>query len=157
MKHDRDNPEHNLSFSEYIFFDVQEPEDNFDTKNKINVLKYIPNEKCSICNKNIRLENNNKITHCNKCKGSLCDNCEQNHSSLFPGHEFIIRKYIVNKTPNNEYDNNINKNGKCNICQRNIPIITNGKIIYCYNCKGNICNSCGIIHTKKIQNTKHII
>ena len=147
-KHTTEYPNHNIHLNKYIFYDIKEEDANNDNKGKPNLLKSIPNDKCSICEKNIRPGNNNQITHCNKCKGSLCDSCEKNHSSLFPGHDYIIKKYTINK--NNYIDNdNLNENDKCLKCQRNIPIINDGFIIYCLNCPGNMCNSCGSSHTTK--------
>ena len=160
--HRQQNPDHNLSFNKYIFYDIQEEDENNDNKNKPNNLKSIQNEKCSICRKNIRIGNNNQITHCNKCKGSLCDSCEKNHSTLFPGHDFIIKKYTIIKNKNIN-DNNLITNDKCFKCRRNIPVVNNGNIIYCSNCPGNLCNSCGPSHTNQYidhkiyyYNTKNI-
>ena len=156
-KHNKDYPKHNININKYIFYDIKEQEDqedNLENRNKSNALKATPNDKCSICNKNIRPGNNNQIIHCNKCKGSLCDSCEQNHSSLFPGHDFIIKKYTIDKNiPKYDYDNLIS-NDKCYNCKRNIPIINDGYIIYCLNCPGNMCNSCGSNHTTKYPDHK---
>ena len=154
INHKKDYPNHNPNYLKYIFCDFPEEEDNNENKNNQESLKSIPTDKCSICNKNLRPGNNTQISHCNKCKGNLCDSCEQNHSNLFPGHNFILKKYIINKNKkDNEKDKEI-KNDECYICKRNIPIINNGKIIYCFNCPGNMCNSCGSNHTKKYTNHK---
>ena len=152
-KHSIEYPNHNININKYIFYDIKEENDITSNKSKQNIIKSILNDKCSICDKNVRPGNNNQISHCNKCKGSLCDSCEKNHSSLFPGHDYIVKKYIINK--NNIVDNdNLIQNDKCFTCQRNIPIINDGFIIYCLNCKGNICNSCGSCHTAKNQDHK---
>ena len=152
--HSIEYPNHNTNLNKYIFYDIKEEDENNIIKNKLNILKLIPYDKCSICDKNARPGNNNLITHCNKCKGSLCNSCEINHSSLFPGHDNIIKKYTINK--NKIIDNeNLIQNDKCFKCQRNIPIINDGFIIYCLNCPGNMCNSCGSNHTTK--NPEHKI
>ena len=153
-KHSIEYPNHNPNLNKYIFYDIKEEDEKNINENKLNILKLIPYDKCSICDKNVRPGNNNQITHCNKCKGSLCDSCEKNHSSLFPGHNIIIKKYTINKNKIIDNDNLI-QNDKCFICQRNIPIINDGFIIYCLNCPGNMCNSCGSSHTTK--NPEHKI
>ena len=151
-KHNDDYPNHNLSYDKYIFFNIQEPEDNSDNKNNKNLLNSVPNEKCSICKKTIKFGKNNQLTHCNKCKGNLCDNCEQNHDTLFPGHDYIIKKYIVSRYPYNK--ENINKNDNiCFVCKNNIPVMNKGKIFYCLHCSEKICDSCGNNHT--ITNPEH--
>ena len=151
-KHNEDYPNHNLTYDKYIFFNIEEPEDNSDNKNNKNLLKSIPNEKCSICKKTIKFGKNNQLTHCNKCKGNLCDNCEENHDTLFPGHDYIIKKYIISRYPYNK--ENINKDDNyCFVCQNNIPIINKGKIFYCLHCSEKICDSCGNNHT--ITNPEH--
>ena len=151
-KHNDDYPNHNLSYDKYIFFTIQEPEDNSDNKNNKNLLKSAPNEKCSICKKTIKFGKNNQLTHCNKCKGNLCENCEQNHDTLFPGHDYIIKKYIVSRYPYNK--ENINKNDNiCYICKNNIPVMNKGKIFYCLHCSEKLCDSCGNNHT--ITNPEH--
>ena len=144
-KHNTYHPNHNTNFVKYIFYDI--PEDNENDNNNQDSLKSVPIEKCSICSKNLRPGNNKLVSHCNKCRGNLCDTCEQNHGVLFPGHNLIFKKYLINKI-NPDNDNLIN-NENCFVCRRNIPIINNGSIIYCYNCPGNICDSCGSNHVKK--------
>ena len=152
-KHNEKYPNHNPNINKYIFYDIkdesQQPDNDYDNKNKQNNLKSIQDEKCSICNKNIRPGNNKQIIHCNKCKGSLCDTCQVNHGSLFPGHDNIIKKYTIKKSSKKDDDDNLIDNDKCYNCKRNIPIINDGYIIYCLNCPGNICNSCGSNHVSK--------
>ena len=151
--HNKDFSNHNLGLNKYIFYELQEQDNDADNKNKPNSLKSIPNDKCSICNKGIR-SGNNLISHCNKCKGSLCETCEQNHESLFPGHDFIIKKYLINPNINKFKNDNLIENDKCYKCHRNIPITNDGIIIYCFDCSGNLCNSCGSSHTQKNQDHK---
>ena len=154
-KHNKENPNHNTNLIKYIFCDYPDNKENNDINSTKDSLKSIPIEKCSVCSKNLRPGNNKPISHCNKCKGNLCDSCDQNHAGLFPGHNLIIKKYIINKNDNGKEKENENdddyiiKNDKCSVCRRIIPIVNNGNIIYCYNCSGNICDSCGSNHVAK--------
>ena len=164
LKHIKDYPNHNLYYNKYIFY--ENVEDKNDNEKEFNLSK---NNPCSICKKIVKPINNNQFIYCNKCQGNLCENCEPNHNVLFPGHDFIINKYIVNILPNKNrlenikgYDNdnidNINliKNDRCLICYDNIPIINNGMVIYCNYCPGSLCNSCLRDHIKKYPEHKTI-
>ena len=143
---------HNLIYPEHnIFSKIKEKNNelNDDSEesldNNKNTQEII---KCIICQNKILFKDNNYITHCNKCKGNLCNKCESTHSKKKPLHKFIsLNTMIINDT------SNIENYYKCVNCSQDL-----NNNIYLYNCpqcNGNLCKNCGNEHFK--ENPKHKI
>ena len=120
--------------------DSENSEENLDNKNISDIIK------CFLCQKKIKFRDNNYITHCNKCKGNLCNKCENIHSKKKPLHKFIsLNTMFINDT------SNIENYYKCLRCSKDL---TNNLFLYnCPQCNGNLCNNCGNEHHK--DNPKH--
>ena len=122
------------------YIDSENSEENLDNKNISDIIK------CFLCQKKIKFKDNNYITHCNKCKGNLCNRCENIHSKRKPLHKFTsLNTMFINDT------SNIENYYKCLKCSKDL---TNNLFLYnCPQCNGNLCNPCGNDHPK--DNPKH--
>ena len=122
--------------------DSEESSGNNNNKNISDIIK------CFICENKIPFRDNNYITHCNKCRGNLCNKCENVHSKKKPLHKFIsLNTMIINDT------SNIENYYKCLKCSKDL---NNNLYLYnCSQCSGNLCYNCGNEHFK--ENPKHKI
>ena len=122
--------------------DSEESLENNNNKNISDIIK------CFICENKIPFRDNNYITHCNKCKGNLCNKCENIHLKKKPLHKFIsLNTMIINDT------SNIENYYQCSKCSKDL---NNNLYLYnCPQCHGNLCYNCGNEHFK--ENLKHKI
>ena len=143
INHNLIYPEHSIIFKtkeKNNDLDSEHSEDSSDNKNISEIIK------CLICQKKIKFKDNNYITHCNKCNGNICNNCEKIHSKKKPLHKFIsLNTMVINDT------SNIENYYTCVNCSKDL---NNNLFLYnCPQCNGNLCNSCGNEHFK--ENPKH--
>ena len=142
---------HNLIYPEHTIIskpkeksnniDSENSDENLDNKNLSNLIK------CFLCQNKIKFKDNHYITHCNKCKGNLCNRCENIHLKKNPLHKLIsLSTLLITDTSNIEnYYNCI----KCSMDLNNSLYLYN-----CPQCKGNLCHNCGNDHHKKFPRHK---
>ena len=145
INHNLIYPEHSIIFKtkeKNNDLDSEHSEDSSDNKNISEIIK------CLICQKKIKFKDNNYITHCNKCDGNICNNCEKIHSKKKPLHKFIsLNTMVINDT------SNIENYYTCVNCSKDL---NNNLFLYnCPQCNGNLCYICGNVHFK--ENPKHKI
>ena len=146
LNHNLIYPSHTLVPNKKEKNDVDDDsEENIENGNNKNISEIT---KCIICSNKITFKDNNYITHCNKCKGNLCNKCENVHLKKKPLHKFIsINTMVINDT------SNIENYYKCLKCSQDL---NNNLYLYnCPQCNGNLCHMCGNEHFK--ENPKHKI
>ena len=144
--HRNDAPEHSTIIKKYVLSQPIQENENLENINKNNNNK-VPSDHCVLCNKNVPINDNEFVNHCNVCQGNLCDNCGSGHNNYYSDHDIVpIKSYIINDEK--EFPKN-----NCFLCNKNIlkdPIIYN-----CENCQANLCDNCGNDHC--INKPKHTL
>ena len=122
------------------------PKENKDKDKQIQIkdeLQY-PIINCSLCDKNIPVDNNKIMNYCNNCKGNLCKNCFNKHKADSPHHDINKVKIMVANNP----DEGTRELPllKCNQCNLVLRDKIDEPIQYCSTCKSNLCDKCGNEH-----------
>ena len=109
---------------------------------------------CIICNEYLLKDINRPINHCIICKGNLCSKCSTEHLNIKPSHNLQKTKFILTEIILFDEQITHNKN-TCLECKKNLDNKNSKFILFCNQCRNNICLDCAEKHN--LEYPEHII
>ena len=146
-EHFTKNPNHSLKINRQENNYPKETDKDNDKLIQYNDGLSYPTINCTICDNDIKFDNNKNLNYCHNCKGNLCKNCFNKHKNDSPFHEINKVKIILSNTP--DEGNRALPFLKCNQCKLDLNEKIKEPIQHCSKCNGNLCDRCGNEHYRK--------